>query len=109
MPRLTRRLVHELPVFVPDGAGGRTRGWEARGAHWAELRMRSGRLAEREFGREPVLALRIVIHAVPEAHGARPWPGHRLTDGARRYVVEAVHEARDPRYLTVLAREAVRA
>jgi head-tail adaptor len=109
MPRLTRRLAHEAPVDLPDGAGGWTRGWTELGAHWAELRMRSGRLREREFGHQPQCNLRIVIHAVPEGHAARPWPGHRLIDGARRYVVEAVHEARDPRFLTVLAREEVEA
>jgi hypothetical protein len=67
--------------------------------------MRSGTLRDTEFGRTPRLRLRIVLHALPQDHPGRPWPGHRLIDGRRRYVVDAVHEGRDPRLLTVLASE----
>jgi hypothetical protein len=108
MPRLTRRLIHEVPVHRPDGTGGFERDWEVRGAHWAEMRMRSGGLPETEFGRSPRLAVRITIHAMPQQHAARPWPGHRLVDGLRTYLVEAVHEGRDTRFLTVLASEEAR-
>ncbi|PWJ19149.1 head-tail adaptor protein [Jannaschia seohaensis] len=109
MPRqLTRRLTHEAPTRVEDGAGGWTRSWEMRGAHWCEVRMRSGQLRPTEFGRTPRLAVRIVTHAVPQDQPTRPWPGHRLSDLGRGYIVDAVHE-NDPndRYMTILASEEV--
>ena len=105
---LTRRLVHEAPLRVEDGAGGWVQTWQERGAHWGEVRMRSGDLKPTEFGRTPRLGIRIQTHAVPQDHVSRPWPGHRLTDGMRRYIVDAVHES-DPggRFMTILAQEEV--
>ena len=49
----TRRLTLEVPVRTPDGGGGQVRGWEERGAIWADVRMRSGGLKHSEFGRTP--------------------------------------------------------
>jgi hypothetical protein len=69
--------------------------------------MRSGGLKDTEFGRTPRLTLKITIHALPQDHPSRPWPGHRLVDGSRRYGVDAVHEGGDGRWLTVLASEEV--
>ncbi|TFL18596.1 head-tail adaptor protein [Jannaschia formosa] len=105
---LPRRLVHEVPLRVEDGAGGWVQSWEARGAHWCEVRMRSGDLKATEFGRTPRLGVRILTHAVPQDHVARPWPGHRLTDGLRRYIVDAVQESdAGGRFMTILAAEEV--
>ncbi|MGB3555853.1 MAG: head-tail adaptor protein [Jannaschia sp.] len=105
----TRRLVHLIPVRTDDGAGGYTETWSERGAHWGEVRMRSGALKATDFGRTPRLQVRIQLREVPQDHPARPWPGHRLRDGARIFSVEAVQESdRRARYLTVLANEVPR-
>ncbi len=102
----TRRLVHLVPERVSDGAGGFTTLWQERGAIWCAMRMRSGDLKTTEFGRTPRLRVRITTHAVPQDHAARPWPGHRLDDGARSFVVDAVQESEGAgRYLTILATE----
>ena len=102
----SRRLIHEAPVEVPDGAGGFLQSWTALGALWCEVRLRSGGLKPSEFGRRPQLQVRITTHAVPQDHPARPWPGHRLIDGRRIFLVQAVQESdlRD-RSLTILANE----
>ena len=88
----TRRLTLEVPVRTPDGGGGQVRGWEERGAIWADVRMRSGGLKHSEFGRTPRLQVRIKTHALPDGHPTRPIAGDRLRDGSRVYEVEATHE-----------------
>lgn len=90
--QFTRRLEHMVAVRSDDGGGGYSEEWQVRGALWCEVRMRSGDLRETEFGQTPRQKLRIVTRAVPQDHPARPWPGHRLRDGKRVYVVDAVHE-----------------
>lgn len=102
----TRRFVHSVPERTSDGAGGSVATWQERGALWCDMRMRSGDLKETEFGRTPRLRVRITTHAVPQDHDARPWPGHRLSDGARTFVVDAVQEsAGSGRFLNILATE----
>ncbi|WGH78357.1 head-tail adaptor protein [Jannaschia ovalis] len=102
--QFNRRLEHFAPVSLPDGTGGRVTSWEARGAFWAAIRMRSGALRPTEFGRDPRLRVRLRTHAIPQGHATRPEAGHRLRDGARVYEVEAVHDG-DDMYLTILAAE----
>ncbi|MGB3406876.1 MAG: head-tail adaptor protein [Jannaschia sp.] len=102
----TRRLIHQVPIQIADGGGGYVETWEVRGAHWCEVRMRSGALKETEFGLTPRLQVRITTRGIPQSHEARPWPGHRMLDAARIFSVEAVQEADgEDRYLTILATE----
>lgn len=102
----SRRLIHESPVEISDGAGGLVLSWQLRGGLWCEVRMRSGQLKATEFGHTPRLAVRIVTHAIPAGHESCPAPGDRLTDGGRRYIVDAVHESgAGGRLMTILARE----
>ncbi|MEL6587053.1 MAG: head-tail adaptor protein [Pseudomonadota bacterium] len=102
----TRRLVHQVAVRTPDGAGGHTRRWEERGAIWGDVRMRSGGLGQSDFGHSPRLRLRILTHFVPHGHPTRPEPGQRLRDGARIFAVEAVQETEGrAKHLVVLASE----
>ncbi len=109
-PVLTRRLVLEAPVRVPDGAGGVLESWTSLGALWADLRPRTGR--ERAVAGEPVstMAYRIVVRGAPEGSLQRPAPDQRFRDGARIYRIRAVAEY-DPagRYLTCFADEEVAA
>ncbi|MEM9795794.1 MAG: head-tail adaptor protein [Pseudomonadota bacterium] len=100
----TRRLVREIAVPVPDGAGGYTESWEAQGAFWAEVKLRSGALPHKEFGRTARTQVRITTHDIPAGHHSRPVVGQRLRDGQRYYLVETVHES-DRRHLVILASE----
>ncbi|SEO50632.1 head-tail adaptor [Salinihabitans flavidus] len=105
-PRLNRKLLLESAARVPDGAGGFSESWAARGTLWAEVTARSGR--QRESGEAPVMRVpyRIVVRGAPHSGPQRPRPGDRFRDGARIYVIEAVAE-RDPegRFLTCFAKE----
>ena len=102
----TRRLVRMVARRTSDGAGGFDRDWVPSGAIWADVKVRSGGQRTTELGEEPRLRLRIVTHAVPVGHAARPGAGDRLLDGSRLYEVEAVHEAdAERRYLTCFANE----
>lgn len=90
-PDLTRRLVLEAPERVPDGAGGFTETWVARGRVWAEVVPRgAGREVDAASSR---LNLRITVRAAPQGAPSRPTAAMRFRDGARLYRVEAVTEA----------------
>lgn len=110
VPVLTRRLVLEAPVRVPDGAGGASESWSALGELWAELRPRTGR--ERAQAGEPVstMAYRIVVRGAPVGSVQRPAPEQRFRDGARIFRIRAVAE-HDPagRYLVCFVDEEVAA
>ena len=104
--RFRRHLVLEAAVSRPDGAGGVTRAWEARGAFWAEVRAGRGRVRVTELGADPDLRVRIRIRAVPPGHPARPAQGDHFLEPGRVYEVETVHEADAAgRYLDCDARE----
>lgn len=109
-PVLSRRLVLEAPVRVPDGAGGAIESWTSLGTLWADVRPRSGR--ERAQAGEPVsiMAYRIVVRGAPVGSAQRPAPEQRFRDGARLYLIRAVAE-HDPagRFLTCFADEEVAA
>jgi len=104
--KFSRRLIRQVRVRVPDGAGGYGAAWQERGALWGDVDGRSGGRRVTEPGSETRLKARITIHALPQNHPDRPRPGDRLRDGARRYAVEAVHESDETgRYLVCFASE----
>lgn len=102
---LTRRLVLEAPLRVPDGAGGYSETWVALGQVWAAVRLRG---AGREVDQAARLQLAITMRAVPQGAQARPDARMRFRDGARLYLIEAVHESdATGRWLTCFAVEEV--
>ena len=110
VPVLSRRLVLEAPVRVPDGAGGMIESWASLGTLWAEVRPRSGR--ERAQAGEPVstMGYRIVVRGAPVGSVQRPAPEQRFRDGARLYRIRAVAEQEPAgRYITCFADEEVAA
>ncbi|MFN4057496.1 MAG: head-tail adaptor protein [Roseinatronobacter sp.] len=105
-PRLTRALVLEAPVAVPDGAGGQGVSWTALGTLWAAIKPGAGRERQGVLGASGEVSLRITLRAAPMDSTARPRAGQRLRDGARVFRILSVIEA-DPagRYLTATAIE----
>ncbi|SEK37697.1 head-tail adaptor [Roseovarius azorensis] len=107
-PRLNRPLVLEAALRLPDGAGGFTLVWQARGTLWAEVSTRAGREAEGEGVRLARAGYRIAVRAAPQGSSSRPQAGQRLRDGARLFHIVAVTEAdAGGRYLTCWAEEEV--
>lgn len=109
-PVLSRRLVLEAPVRVPDGAGGVIESWASLGTLWADVRPRSGR--ERAQAGETVSSMgyRIVVRGAPVGSVQRPAPEQRFRDGARLYRIRAVAEQEPAgRYITCFADEEVAA
>ncbi|MBS0124244.1 head-tail adaptor protein [Thetidibacter halocola] len=92
-PNLTRRLILEAPVQLPDGAGGYTESWSALGTLWAEINPRFGRFASAVGGTVSVTAALITVRAAPVGHSNRPVPGQRFRNGSRVFTIEAVSEA----------------
>lgn len=110
LPSLTRRLVLEAPVRVPDGAGGAIRSWSTLGELWADLRPRTGRERAEAGAAISTMGYRIIVRGAPEGSLQRPAPDQRFRDGTRVYLIRAVTE-HDPagRYLTCFADEEVAA
>ncbi|EAQ25121.1 head-tail adaptor protein [Roseovarius sp. 217] len=107
-PRLNRPLVLEGAVRLPDGAGGVTEVWEARGTLWAEVSARTGREAEAEGVAVARAGYRITVRAAPQGAASRPEAGQRLRDGARIFAILSVTEADGAgRYLSLWAQEEV--
>ncbi|MGR3803876.1 phage head closure protein [Marinibacterium profundimaris] len=109
-PRLNRKLVLESRDRVPDGAGGKTRNWEALGTLWAEVTARSGR--ERSSAGLPVSrsSYEIKVRAAPVGSPSRPRPDQRFREGERIYAIRAVTETDSgSRYLVCYADEEVTA
>ncbi len=107
-PVLNRRLVLEAPERLPDGAGGFTEVWVAKGTLWAAIRGGTGRERVVPGAELSRVAYRITVRAAPVGADSRPRPGQRLREGSRLFVIEAVRE-HDPRgrYLDCFAREEV--
>ncbi len=108
MPQLTRALVLEAPVAVPDGAGGTDVTWAPLGTIWAEMKPGSGR--ERAAGEVAVsdASWKITVRAAPHGAASRPTPRQRFRAGARLFRIEAVQETGpDARYLICRAVEEV--
>lgn len=100
-PRLTRELVLETPVRLPDGAGGFQPGWSALGTLWAEVTPRPGREAEGAGIVRSRVSHRITVRAALPGMGARPLPEQRFREGTRIFSILAVWESdHDARYLT---------
>ena len=94
-PNLTRALVLETPVTVPDGAGGFSTTWQALGTLWADIRAGSGRERLATLGPSGEVRLRITLRAAPHGSTRRPRPDQRLREGARVFRILAVTES-DP-------------
>ncbi len=107
-PVLNRKLVLEAPERLPDGAGGFTTSWVARGEVWAEVRPGTGREKALEFMTVATIPFRITLRAAPEGAPSRPTPEQRFRSGARIFRILAVTEAdAGARYLTCFAQEEV--
>lgn len=106
--QLTRAMVLETPVRVPDGAGGFTLSWSALGTLWAEVLPGAGREVAGTEVLFATVAYRITVRGAPVGSPARPKPEQRLRDGTRIFTLLAVSE-RDPqgRHLLCFAREEV--
>lgn len=98
---LTRPMVLEAPVQVPDGAGGYTLTWTPQGTLWADVEARSGNETAGNLVTVSTVTYRITVRASPEGAPSRPKPEQRFRDGGRIFQIHAVVE-RDPgrRYLT---------
>lgn len=92
-PNLTRALVLETPVPVPDGAGGFTTNWQALGTLWAEIRAGAGRERFAALGPAGEVRLRILVRAAPHGSDQRPRPDQRFREDARVFRILAVAEA----------------
>jgi head-tail adaptor len=92
-PRLTRQLVLENPDRIQDGAGGYSESWTALGTHWAELRAKSGRLADGQTGQLSATGFQVTLRAAPLGQESRPRAGQRFRAGTRLFRIEAVTEA----------------
>lgn len=107
-PVLNRRLLLEVPVRLPDGAGGFTTSWEARGTLWAEIRPGTGREKAAEFMTVSTIPFRITVRAAPTGAPSRPEPEHRFRAGNRVFRILAVTEADVAQhYLVCFAQEEV--
>lgn len=107
-PALTRKLLLEAPVQTPDGAGGFTTTWEARGTLWADVRPGTGREKAAEFMTVASIPFRITVRAAAPGAPSRPEPQQRFRAGARIFRILAVTEAGpDARYLVCFSQEEV--
>lgn len=105
-PQLTRALVLESPVTLPDGAGGFVTDWQPLGTHWAEIRAQTGRERLASLGSLGEVRLRITLRAAPHGSERRPRPDQRFREGARIFRILAVAEAdAKGRYLICTAQE----
>ena len=89
---LTRRLLLEAPVAVPDGRGGQIVTWQALGTHWAALRPGAGRERLEDPVRLGVVPWRAILRGAPVGSPARPRPEQRLREGTRVFTILAVAE-----------------
>lgn len=92
---LSRPLILEDRILGPDGAGGLTESWTARGMLWAELRPRSAGSTEGEAASLSRSLWTITIRASPYGAPSRPVEGNRFRDGPRHFAILAVQES-DP-------------
>ncbi|MCV6593737.1 MAG: head-tail adaptor protein [Silicimonas sp.] len=105
MRRLSRKLDLQALSRVADGAGGFSGDWQALGTLWAEVRPGRGRLEGGEGGARARASYEITLRAVPPGSPARPQPGQRLVETGRVYLIRAVRQSSDSRYLTCFADE----
>ncbi|SDW48629.1 head-tail adaptor protein [Roseicitreum antarcticum] len=94
-PDLTRALVLEEQVRMPDGAGGYAISWVGLGTLYADVRAGSGRERALAQGPVAVAAVRIFVRGAPTGSPQRPRPDQRLREGDRIWRLHAVTEG-DP-------------
>jgi head-tail adaptor len=105
-PKLTRALMLETPISVPDGAGGMSVSWVALGTLWAQLRAGTGREVQASHGPSGLVRHKITTRAAPEGSEQRPRPEQRFREGTRLWRITAVAEAdAEGRYLVCTAEE----
>jgi len=107
-PNLSRALVLETPVTVPDGAGGFSITWQGLGTLWAEIRAGLGRERFAALGPAGEVRCRIIVRGAPVGSDQRPRPDQRFREGVRVFRILAVTEADvQGRYLICTAQEEV--
>ena len=110
LPNLTRKLDLQTRERVTDNAGGFSDTWVTLGTLWAEVTARTGRLGSDDAAPVSTVGYRIVVRAAAPGDPARPRPGQRLTEGARRFAITAVADwGSGGRFLVVFAEEEVTA
>jgi SPP1 family predicted phage head-tail adaptor len=103
--RLRRRLVIEVPVEMPDGAGGVSRDFAPRDTVWGAVKTATGQTsAERERAGRGELGLRhsVTLRWRPDLDGTM-----RLRDGERLYAIIGVADPDGQRRLLVCLVEEV--
>jgi head-tail adaptor len=99
-PQLTRQLVLESPVRVPDGSGGYVTTWTPLGMIWAEVRAGAARESAGAGTAMARVNYTVILRAGRVGASSRPTPDQRFREGSRLFTILAVAE-RDPdgRYL----------
>lgn len=107
-PHLNRLLTLEEPERVPDGAGGFTETWVAKGTLWAEVNGRTARETGSNFVTTSKVSYYITVRGAAMDAPSRPKADQRFVDGSRIFRITGVKEA-DPqgRYLLCFANEEV--
>lgn len=107
-PHLARKLVLEEPQRVPDGAGGFSLIWVAKGTLWAAVEPVSGRERAGESVTVSTVSYRVTVRGAPQGAPSRPKPEQRFREGARLLRITAVtEEDAAGHYLTCYATEEV--
>lgn len=90
LPRLSRQMVLETQVRMPDGAGGHTTTWSALGTVFADVKAGTGRQVTDLTAAMSRMTCRVIVRAAPIGAPSRPQPGQRFREGSRIYRVDAV-------------------
>lgn len=101
---MRHRLVLEAPVETPDGAGGIMRAWQAVATVWAAIEPLEARFSL--VGEAPGVN---ATHVITIRWRADVTSGHRLTKGARVFVILGFRDPNENRnrlLLTVEERKA---
>lgn len=90
LPRLTRRMILEAPLRMPDGAGGHATTWSPLGTLFADVKAGTGRQVTDLTAALSRMTCRVIVRAAPMGAPSRPQAGQRLRDGTRIYRIDAV-------------------
>ncbi|WP_241523913.1 head-tail adaptor protein [Oceaniglobus indicus] len=90
---------------VPDGAGGHQGIWTPLGQIWASVRPGTGRETSGQDVALSRLGVRITVRGAVQGAPSRPRAGQRFREGGRLFVIDAVSETQDGRFLTCNAHE----
>lgn len=106
--RLTRKLVLEGRLSLPDGTGGLLVAWQALGTVWANVVARAGREDFIAGQFRPRVKYRILVRAAPVGAPSRPCPDQRFREGDRVFNILTVAEHDlSGRHLEIEAEEGV--